>query len=135
MYRASGADPLLWTVKGFLDDMPARIARANLVLARSGASTVAELAAAGKPALLVPLAAAADDHQKHNALEMVAAGAAEMLEEAQMADPSKLLEALVALFKDRERLAAMSSAARKGARPEAAERIARKLLDLANWQA
>jgi len=57
-------------VSAFLDDMPACFARANLVMSRSGASTVAELAAAGKPALLVPFAAAADDHQKRNAEEM-----------------------------------------------------------------
>jgi UDP-N-acetylglucosamine--N-acetylmuramyl-(pentapeptide) pyrophosphoryl-undecaprenol N-acetylglucosamine transferase len=72
-YAASGADPARWTVKPFFDDMPARFARANLVLSRSGASTVAELAAAGKPAVLVPFAAAADDHQKRNAEEMVRA--------------------------------------------------------------
>ncbi|HEX8812333.1 MAG TPA: UDP-N-acetylglucosamine--N-acetylmuramyl-(pentapeptide) pyrophosphoryl-undecaprenol N-acetylglucosamine transferase, partial [Terracidiphilus sp.] len=63
-YQASGADPARWTVKPFLDDMPARFAAAHLVMARSGASTVAELAAAGKPALLVPFAAAADAHQQ-----------------------------------------------------------------------
>lgn len=132
MYRASGADPLLWTVKAFLDDMPARFGRANLVLARSGASTVAELAAAGKPAVLVPFAAAADDHQKHNALEMVRAGAAVMLEEPEMGDPEKLLETLVAVLKDRERLAGMGEAARVLARPAAAERIAGRLLELAD---
>jgi UDP-N-acetylglucosamine--N-acetylmuramyl-(pentapeptide) pyrophosphoryl-undecaprenol N-acetylglucosamine transferase len=132
MYRASGADPLLWSVKAFLDDMPARFARANLVLARSGASTVAELAAAGKPSLLVPFAEAADDHQKHNAQEMVAAGAAVMLEESELVDPEKLLEALVALLTDPVGLATMSTAARKVARPEAAERIAGKLLQLAD---
>ena len=75
-YIASGADPSRWQVSPFLDDMPARFAQATLVMARSGASTVAELAAAGKPALLVPFAAAADDHQRRNAEEMVKAGAA-----------------------------------------------------------
>jgi UDP-N-acetylglucosamine--N-acetylmuramyl-(pentapeptide) pyrophosphoryl-undecaprenol N-acetylglucosamine transferase len=135
MYRASGADPLLWCVKAFLDDMPARFARANVVLARSGASTVAELAAAGKPSLLVPFAAAADDHQKHNAQEMVSAGAAVMLEEPDLADPEKLLEILVGLFTDPNRLAAMSTSARTLARPAAAERIAAKLLKLADSHA
>jgi UDP-N-acetylglucosamine--N-acetylmuramyl-(pentapeptide) pyrophosphoryl-undecaprenol N-acetylglucosamine transferase len=142
MYRASGADPLFWSVKPFLDDMPSRFAQANLVLARSGASTVAELAAAGKPSLLVPFAAAADDHQKRNAEEMVSAGAAVMLEEAELAEPSpnpnpnparpeKLLQALTDLLLNPERLAAMSAAARTQAHPDAAERIARKLQELA----
>ncbi len=63
-YAATGADPARWqVVEPFLADMPARFAQAHLVVARSGASTVAELAAAGKPALLIPFAAAADDHQ------------------------------------------------------------------------
>jgi len=78
-YAASGADPARWQVRPFLDDMPACFARANLVMARSGASSVAELAAAGKPALLVPFAAAADEHQKRNAEEMVNVDAAVML--------------------------------------------------------
>ena len=73
-YSATGADPARWRVEPFLDDMPARFAQATLVMARSGASTVAELTAAGKPSLLVPFAAAADQHQKRNAEAMVAAG-------------------------------------------------------------
>ena len=131
MYHASGADPLLWTVKPFLDDMPARIGRANLVLARSGASTVAELAAAGKPSLLVPFAAAADDHQKRNAEEMVRAGAAVLLEEPELATPEKLLQALRELLGSPDRLAAMSAASRTQAHPAAAERIAARLVQLA----
>ena len=70
-YAASGADPARWQVRPFLDDMPERFAQAHLVMARSGASTVAELAAAGKPSLLVPFAAAADEHQRRNAEAMV----------------------------------------------------------------
>ena len=73
-FAASGADPARWSVVAFLDDMPAQYAAADLVLARSG-STVAELAAAGKPSLLVPFAAAADDHQRKNAEVLVAAEA------------------------------------------------------------
>jgi len=72
-FAASGADPARWRVEAFLDDMPARFAEAHLVMARSGASSVAELAAAGKPSLLVPFAAAADEHQKRNAEAMVSA--------------------------------------------------------------
>jgi UDP-N-acetylglucosamine--N-acetylmuramyl-(pentapeptide) pyrophosphoryl-undecaprenol N-acetylglucosamine transferase len=131
MYRASGADPLFWSVKPFLDDMPSRFAWANLVMSRSGASTVAELAAAAKPSLLIPFAAAADDHQKRNAEEMVRAGASAMLEETDLSDPAKLLETLRGLLRDPERLAAMAAAARTQAHPDAAQRIAAKLIQLA----
>ena len=130
-YKASGADPARWQVSGFLDDMPARFAPANLVMSRSGASTVAELAAAGKPSLLVPFAAAADDHQTRNAEEMVKAGAAVMLKEPELADRDRMLETLIQLLSSRERLAAMSAAALKQAHPEAAEQIARRLASLA----
>ncbi len=130
-YAASGADPARWDVKPFFDDMPARFACAHLVMARSGASTVAELAAAGKPALLVPFAAAADDHQKRNAEAMVSAGAAVMLDETDLAVPGKLLESLTLLLASPGRLVAMASAARTQAHPHAAERIADRLAELA----
>jgi UDP-N-acetylglucosamine--N-acetylmuramyl-(pentapeptide) pyrophosphoryl-undecaprenol N-acetylglucosamine transferase len=130
-YRDSGADPSRWQVSGFLEDMPARFARANLVMARSGASTVAELAAAGKPALLVPFAAAADDHQTRNAEEMVKAGAAIMLKEPDLAHHSKVFDHLVQLLSSSERLAAMSAAALTQAHPQAAENIANRLVSLA----
>jgi UDP-N-acetylglucosamine--N-acetylmuramyl-(pentapeptide) pyrophosphoryl-undecaprenol N-acetylglucosamine transferase len=130
-YRASCADPECWQVCAFLDDMPERFAKAHLVLARSGASTVAELAAAGKPALLVPFAAAADQHQRANAEAMVAAGAAVMLQEPDLDEPGRLLAALVDLLNDTQQLAAMSVAARSQAHPAAAERIADRLAELA----
>jgi UDP-N-acetylglucosamine--N-acetylmuramyl-(pentapeptide) pyrophosphoryl-undecaprenol N-acetylglucosamine transferase len=130
-YAASGADPSRWKVLPFIDDMPARFAQANLVMARSGASTVAELAAAGKPALLVPFAAAADNHQLRNAEEMVKAGAALLLDEKDLDAPGKLLDALTGLLKSPERLAAMAAAARTQAHPDAAQRIADRLAALA----
>ena len=130
-YRASGANPTRWQVSGFLDDMPSRFAKANLVMARSGASTVAELAAAGKPALLVPFAAAADDHQTRNAEEMVRAGAAVMLRETDLGDHQKLLDSLIALLGSPEKLASMSAAALTQAHPRAAEQIANRLVQLA----
>lgn len=130
-FAASGADPAHWKVSPFLDDMPARFAQANLVMARSGASTVAELAAAAKPALLVPFAAAADDHQKRNAEEMVNAGAALMLQEPDLEVSGRLLAALTGLLTSPERLMAMGAAARTQAHPDAAERIANLLLALA----
>jgi UDP-N-acetylglucosamine--N-acetylmuramyl-(pentapeptide) pyrophosphoryl-undecaprenol N-acetylglucosamine transferase len=130
-YRDSGADSARWQVSGFLDDMPARFGHANLVMARSGASTVAELAAAGKPALLVPFAAAADDHQARNAEEMVKAGAAVMLRETDLADHNKVLHHLVQMLTSPERLAAMSAAALTQAHPLAAETIANRIVSLA----
>ena len=130
-YRESGADPARWQVSGFLDDMPARFAQANLVMSRSGASTVAELAAAGKPALLVPFAAAADDHQTRNAEEMVRAGAAVMLKETDLVNQSHVLSTLVELLASPERLAAMSASALTQAHPQAAEHIASRLVSLA----
>jgi UDP-N-acetylglucosamine--N-acetylmuramyl-(pentapeptide) pyrophosphoryl-undecaprenol N-acetylglucosamine transferase len=130
-YAASGADPDRWEVKPFLDDMPARFAQAHLVMARSGASTVAELAAAGKPALLVPFAAAADDHQRRNAEEMERAGAAVLLDERDLDAPGKLLTALASLLQSPERLAVMAAAARTQAHPDAAERIANRIAALA----
>ena len=100
-------------------------------MARSGASTVAELAAAGKPALLVPFAAAADDHQRRNAEEMVKAGAALMLDEPDLDIPDKLLSALTSLLQSQKGLDAMAVAARTQAHPAAAERIAGRLATLA----
>ncbi|MDE3186303.1 MAG: undecaprenyldiphospho-muramoylpentapeptide beta-N-acetylglucosaminyltransferase [Acidobacteriota bacterium] len=130
-YAASGADSERWQVRPFLDDMPVHFGRASLVMARSGASTVAELAAAGKPALLVPFAAAADDHQRRNAEEMVNAGAALMLQERELDTQDRLLEALKNLLTSPERLASMAAAARTQAHPGAAERIADRLASLA----
>jgi UDP-N-acetylglucosamine--N-acetylmuramyl-(pentapeptide) pyrophosphoryl-undecaprenol N-acetylglucosamine transferase len=111
--------------------MPARFAQANLVMARSGASTVAELAAAGKPSLLVPFAASADGHQKRNAEAMVDAGAAAFLLERDLDIPGKLLDMLTGLLTSPRQLAAMADAARNQAHPAAAERIADCLAALA----
>lgn len=130
-YEASGADPARWQVCAFFDDMPARFAWAHLVLSRSGASSVAELAAAGKPSLLVPFAAAADEHQRRNAEAMVSAGAAVMLCEPELDEPGRLVGELAALLGHPERLAAMSAAARTLAYPTAAEKIAERLAGLA----
>jgi len=131
-YTAAGVDPARCRVEPFLDDMPARFAQAHLVMARSGASSVAELAAAGKPSLLIPFAAAADEHQKRNAEAMVQVDAAVMLEERDLAIPGRLLTALTSLLSDPTRLAAMSAAARTQAHPDAAQRIANRLAALAS---
>jgi UDP-N-acetylglucosamine--N-acetylmuramyl-(pentapeptide) pyrophosphoryl-undecaprenol N-acetylglucosamine transferase len=128
-YTASGADATRWSVEAFLTDMPAQYAAADLVLARSG-STVAELCAAGKPSLLVPFAAAADDHQRKNAEVLVAAGAAAMLLQRDVTEES-LLRELVALLGDAPRRAIMAARAKELAKPGALQCIAEMVLRLA----
>ncbi|HEX4308549.1 MAG TPA: undecaprenyldiphospho-muramoylpentapeptide beta-N-acetylglucosaminyltransferase [Acidobacteriaceae bacterium] len=129
-YQASGAPPDRWQVAPFLDDMPRRFEAADLVLARSGASTVAELAAAGKPAVLIPLPTAADDHQRRNAEVMAQAGAARVLLEADLTDA--LLEGTLSdLLTQPEKLRAMAENAKDLAHPDAAQKIARMAMSLA----
>jgi UDP-N-acetylglucosamine--N-acetylmuramyl-(pentapeptide) pyrophosphoryl-undecaprenol N-acetylglucosamine transferase len=123
-YQASGAPPERWQVHAFLDDMPRRYEAADLILSRSGASTVAEHSAAGKPSLLVPFPQSADDHQRKNADAMVEAGAAQMLLEAELT-PERLQHSLVSLLADRPGLERMSEQARKLAQPDATMHIAR----------
>src|SRR5215469_9126720 len=107
----------------FIDDMPRFFANADLLLCRSGASTVAEIMAAGKAAIFVPFPRAADDHQKRNAEALERAGAAIMLEESSLTCPS-LIDAVTALLNDPRRLQSMSDAARRLSHPNAARDIA-----------
>lgn len=129
-YAATGADPTRWQVQAFLDDMPARFAAADVILARSGASTVAELAAAGKPSLLIPFPLAADDHQRKNAEVLASEGAAVMMIEVELT-PERLLNELTQLLASPAQLAAMSAAARTLAHPDAAEVIAAMVRSIA----
>ena len=110
-------------LKTFFDDMPERLAAAHLVVARSGASTVAELAAAGRPSLLIPFAAAMDDHQTANARALTDSGAADRIAEADTT-PETVSGALARLLADPSRLAAMAAAAKTVARPDAADALA-----------
>jgi UDP-N-acetylglucosamine--N-acetylmuramyl-(pentapeptide) pyrophosphoryl-undecaprenol N-acetylglucosamine transferase len=130
-YTASGAPTDRWKVQAFLEDMPTQFAASDLILARSGASTVAELAASGKPSLLVPFPQAADDHQRKNAEVLVEGGAARMLLEQDMS-AAKLLETITSLLKDREKLTEMAVRARTFAHPQAAARIAEMVDELAS---
>jgi UDP-N-acetylglucosamine--N-acetylmuramyl-(pentapeptide) pyrophosphoryl-undecaprenol N-acetylglucosamine transferase len=107
----------------FITDMPAFFARADLILCRSGASTVAEITAAGKPAVFVPFPRAADDHQRVNAQALERAGAAVVAEETRL-ERVWLADTLAALLADPGRLQRMSQAARKLAHPDAAADIA-----------
>jgi len=127
-YAQAGVDLGRVSVQAFLTDMVEQYEAADLVLARAG-STVAELAAAGKPSLLVPLPTAADDHQRKNAELVVRGGAAEMLLQAELT-PEILLERLVGLLTDRERLHRMSLAARAMGKPGALRKIGEMVLRL-----
>jgi len=107
----------------FFADLPQRLAAAHLVVARSGASTVAELAAIGRPSVLVPYPYAADDHQTANARAFEATGACIVVPHASFT-PSTLAGHLVALAEAPQRLAAMAAAAHQAGRPDAAARLA-----------
>jgi len=117
-------------VEPFLFAMDREVSAADLVVCRAGATTLAELTAAGKPAVLVPLPTAADDHQRKNAEVLAAAGAAEMLEQKRLTG-ALLAERITALLEDPARLTAMALAARRVARPDAAMVIADKAFALA----
>ncbi|HTV82893.1 MAG TPA: undecaprenyldiphospho-muramoylpentapeptide beta-N-acetylglucosaminyltransferase [Acidobacteriaceae bacterium] len=129
-YQAGGAPRERWKVATFLDDMAKRFEAADLVLSRSGASTVAELCAAGKPALLVPFPQSADDHQRRNAEEMARAGAAQVLLEPDLT-PETLLRTLSELLGDPVGLREMALRARTLAHADAAERIAAMAMEIA----
>jgi UDP-N-acetylglucosamine--N-acetylmuramyl-(pentapeptide) pyrophosphoryl-undecaprenol N-acetylglucosamine transferase len=117
-------------VSAFIEDMPAAYAWADLVICRAGASTVAELAAAGCAALLVPYPHAVDDHQTRNGQYLVDAGAALMVPE-HMLSPELLAQMLGGLLQRREQLATMGQAARKAAWPDAVNTIANVCLEAA----
>src|SRR5215831_11689397 len=107
----------------FIEDMPGAFARADLVVCRSGASTVAEVTAAGKPAVFVPFPRAADDHQRVNAEALARHGAAIVVEESKL-EGVWLAESIAALLQDPQHLRKMSQAARELAHPNAARDIA-----------
>jgi UDP-N-acetylglucosamine--N-acetylmuramyl-(pentapeptide) pyrophosphoryl-undecaprenol N-acetylglucosamine transferase len=110
-------------VVAFLDDMAERMAGADLVLSRSGATTCAELTVGGRAALLVPFARAADDHQRTNAKALEDAGAARMIEEKDLTGEA-LAREITALVDEPSRIGAMEEAARRLGRPDAAARVA-----------
>jgi UDP-N-acetylglucosamine--N-acetylmuramyl-(pentapeptide) pyrophosphoryl-undecaprenol N-acetylglucosamine transferase len=119
-YQSSGVSAEVFK---FIEDMPAAFARADLTVCRSGASTVAEIAAAGKPAIFVPFPHAADDHQTVNAMALQRAGAAVLVEESKL-EGVWLAETIAALLQDLRRLRQMSEVARTLAHPNAAQDIA-----------
>jgi UDP-N-acetylglucosamine--N-acetylmuramyl-(pentapeptide) pyrophosphoryl-undecaprenol N-acetylglucosamine transferase len=129
-YRAAGFNA---EVSAFITDMPGVFARADLLVCRSGASTVGEVAAAGKPAIFVPFPRATDDHQKKNAQALVSAGAAAMLEEANLTGTS-LAETVAKLFGDPALLQQMGKSAKALSHPNAAQDVARMAAALAGMK-
>lgn len=109
-------------VSPFIDDMAEAYAWADLVLCRAGALTVAELAIMGRPAVLVPLPQAIDDHQTANARSLADRGAAVLLRQDEMTEKS-LAESLGSYMAEPQRLATMAAAALAAATPDAAERV------------
>jgi len=117
-------------VHKFIDDMPAIFARADLLVCRSGASTVGEITAAGKPAIFVPFPHAADDHQNVNARALERAGAAVVVEESNL-EAAYLVDTIATMMNDPVRLSSMSAAAKSLAHPKAVEEIAAMVKELA----
>jgi UDP-N-acetylglucosamine--N-acetylmuramyl-(pentapeptide) pyrophosphoryl-undecaprenol N-acetylglucosamine transferase len=117
-------------VEPFLYAMDVEMTRADLIVSRAGATTIAELTAAGRASILVPLPTAADDHQKKNAEVMARAGAAELIEQKDLTG-AVIAERLLALAGDTARRDAMATAARKLGRPDAARVIVDRVLHLA----
>ena len=126
-YRQAG---LQADVEPFLYDMGRQLGAADLIVCRAGATTLAEITAAGKAAILVPLPTATDDHQRKNAEALAAGGAAELLLQAEMTGAS-LAERILALAADRDRRRRIALAAKALARPDAAKAIVDRALELA----
>ncbi|HEY6972977.1 MAG TPA: undecaprenyldiphospho-muramoylpentapeptide beta-N-acetylglucosaminyltransferase [Nitrospiraceae bacterium] len=121
-YRRAGISA---QVTPFLYDMPSVLRSADLVVARAGAMTIAELTACGKPAILIPLPQAIYNHQTHNAKVMEAAGAAVVLPQAELTGP-RLTDAITRILDDPERLRTMSDRSRNMRRIDAADSIVRE---------
>ncbi len=110
-------------VKGFFDDVPERLAACQLVISRSGASSVADISVVGRPSILIPFALAADDHQTANARGLVEAKAAVMLRENEV-DTDRLAAEISAILSRPARARAMADAAQGVAKPDAQARLA-----------
>lgn len=118
----------------FFPDVAARLAAAQLVIARAGASTVAELAVIGRPSVLVPLPGAIDDHQSANARALADAGGAQVIAQADLT-PATLAERLQTMLADGPGLAQMAAAARGVARADATARLADLVEDFMRQEA
>ena len=126
-YRRAGLEA---RVEPFLFAMDREMKRADVVVSRAGATTLAELMASGKPSLLIPLPTATDDHQRKNAEALVGQGAARMVQQRDLTG-ERLASELIALVADDAQRRAIASRARALARPEAASLIVDRVLELA----
>lgn len=126
-YRKAG---IVAEIAPFFPDVPERLAGAQLVISRAGASSVAEIAAVGRPAILVPFAAAIRDEQTANAKSLAAAGGAVVFREPDL-NPEALATAIGDIIGAPERAEAMAEAARSAGRPDAAESLALVVEELA----
>jgi len=124
----------LWKAEPFIDDMAQAYEWADLVLCRSGALTVAELAAAGKPAILIPFPQAVDDHQSVNGRYLVDQGAALMIQQKDL-DVSSLTATILELADNPARLMAMARAAKTVSLPQATDDVVRHCLAAAGKEA
>ncbi|WP_102783853.1 undecaprenyldiphospho-muramoylpentapeptide beta-N-acetylglucosaminyltransferase [Thalassospira sp. GB04J01] len=125
-YDGSGIDV---TLASFIDDIPERLRDCHLVIARSGASTVAELTAAGRPGLLVPLPHAIDDHQRFNAQQVEDAGGAWLMPQDRFSSET-VTDRLAKLLRNPAALTRAAKAAKTAGRANAAERLADMVLDM-----
>ncbi len=119
---AYATSPLRAEVKPFIEKMVEEFTKADFVISRAGATTVAELAAAGRPAIMIPLPWAADDHQRKNAEAVERAGAGRMILQSELSG-ERLASELLVLAKDPARRIAMSDASKTLAHPDAAVRV------------
>ncbi len=126
-YRSAGLEA---RVEAFLFEMDREMTTADIVVARAGATTLSELAAARRPAILIPLPSATDDHQRKNADVIARAGGAEVIEERGLTG-KQLAERIVALATDPMRRETMTEAMQRFAKPDAAARIADRVWQLA----
>jgi UDP-N-acetylglucosamine--N-acetylmuramyl-(pentapeptide) pyrophosphoryl-undecaprenol N-acetylglucosamine transferase len=118
-------------IKEYIDDMPSIMAAADLILCRSGASTIAELTVMGKPAVLVPSPYVTNNHQEENAKQLQKAGGAVLLPEKDCTGET-LFNTVSAILEDRDMLSKMSEAQKKLAAPDAVEKIVEVVLSLCN---
>lgn len=118
-YQAAGA---AGEVRPFFHDMPLEFSRADLIICRSGAMTLAELTVAGKAAILVPFPLAADNHQQKNAEALVSKGAAEMILQLNLSG-RRLAECIIFFLEHREELHQMEQRSREMGHPDAAKKI------------
>ena len=125
-YRRAGIEA---RVEPFLFAIDREMKTAVLVVCRAGATTLAELTAAGRPSILIPLPTATDDHQRKNAEALVTLGAARMIDQRSLTG-ELLAEHIVALAANESERASISAAARRMAKPDAAKLIVDRVLEL-----